>query len=293
MIGITFADLYPFRSHWLDVGGARLHYVDEGPRDAPSVVMVHGNPTWSFYYRTLILGLRDACRVVAPDHIGCGLSDKPQVYPYTLAQHVRNLEQLLTHLNLHDVTLVMHDWGGAIGMGAAVRQPERVRSFVVLNTAAFYLPRVPLVLHLARSPVVGAFLVRGLNLFARGALIWGTAQPHRFTPDIRAGYLAPYDSWAARVAIYRFVQDIPVSRHHPTRRTLAEIDRRLGLFRHHPMLIVWGERDFVFTARHFIPAWLERFPRARVHRFADAGHYVVEDAHERILPLLRDFLGVA
>lgn len=267
-----------------------MHYLDEGPPDAPTLVMCHGNPTWSFYYRTLIAPLRTEYRVIAPDHVGCGLSDKPQRYPYTLHQHIRNLEALLEHLDVRDITLVLHDWGGAIGMGYATQHPERVSRFVVFNTAAFYLPAVPWVLKIARSPGLGAMLVRGLNAFA-GLAVWlAVAHRERMTPAVRAGYLAPYNNWRNRVAIYRFVQDIPLEDSHPTRRTIRAIDARLALLRDRPMLIIWGKRDFIFTARDFLPAWQERFPTAEVHLLTDAGHYVVEDGYERILPLMTSFL---
>ncbi len=283
--------LYPFTSHWIDLDGARYHYLDEGPRDAPPIVMVHGNPTWSFYYRTLIPELSQTYRVIVPDHVGCGLSDKPQAYTYTLDQHIINLERLVKHLALDSLTLVLHDWGGAIGMGYATRHSANIARFVIFNTAAFYLPAVPWVLKLARSPVVGEFILRGLNGFAGLAIKLAMGHPERMTPDVRAGYLAPYDSWQNRIAIYRFVQDIPVNARHPSRATLGDIDRQLHVFQKHPMLIIWGAKDFVFTAEDFLPEWERRFPNAEVHLLDDAGHYVVEDAHEHIVPWMLDFLS--
>jgi len=283
--------LYPFASHWLDIDGVRMHYLDEGPRDAPPIVMCHGNPTWSFYYRTLIPELSRSYRVIVPDHIGCGLSDKPQAYTYTLEQHIRNLETLIAHLGLQHIVMMLHDWGGAIGMGYATRHPEAVERFVIFNTSAFFLPAIPGVLKLARSAGFGEVLLRGFNAFA-GFAIWrwvGRRQP--MSRAARAGYLAPYDSWQNRIAIYRFVQDIPVTADHPTRATIDAIDAKLSLFRDHPMLIVWGAKDFVFTVKGFLAGWHSRFPDAEIHVIRDAGHYVVEDAHKRILPLVSEFLG--
>ncbi|MGC9468356.1 MAG: alpha/beta fold hydrolase [Anaerolineae bacterium] len=268
-----------------------MHYLDEGPRDGLPLVMCHGNPTWSFYYRTLIPNLSQHYRVIVPDHIGCGRSDKPQDYVYTLAQHVENLERLIGYLELQRITLVMHDWGGGIGMGYATRHPEAVNRFVVFNTSAFYKPAVPWVLKLARSPGLGAVMLRGFNAFARLALRLAMANPERITRAIRSGYLAPYRSWHDRIAIYRFVQDIPVSPDHPTRATVDAIDAGLSRFRDHPMLIIWGAKDFVFTVKDFLAGWRERFPDAEVRVLEDAGHYVVEDAHEQILPLMLDFLA--
>lgn len=287
----AYKTLYPFESHWLDICGQRYHYLDEGPCDAPPVVMVHGNPTWSFYYRTLIPEISKTHRVIVPDHMGCGLSDKPQDYPYTLEQHIQNLEALMAHLALERVTMVLHDWGGAIGMGYATRHPKSIERFVLFNTSAFYAPAVPWMLHLARSPLLGEFVLRGLNGFSGLATYFGMANHSRMTPQVRAGYVAPYNNWANRLAVYRFVQDIPVTPEHPTRRTIDEIDARLAVFADRPMLLLWGAKDFIFTVDVFLAEWRKRFPNAAVHVFEDAGHYVVEDAHERILPLMRDFLG--
>ena len=279
--------LYPFRSHELALDSLRYHFLDEGTGEP--LLMVHGNPTWSFYWRNLVTAFRDRYRVIVPDHIGCGLSDKPQRYEYTLAQHVRNLVRLVEHLDLSGVTLLAHDWGGAIGLGAALAAPERFARIVLFNTGAFPPPFVPLRIRVCRTPVVGRIAMRGLNLFARAALTMAVEKPERLTPAVRAGLLAPYDNWANRVAIDQFVRDIPFSRRHPTWQTLAEIEAALPTIAPRPVQLIWGMRDWCFT-----PACLERFaqifPHAAVHRLADAGHYVIEDAHERIVPLVQAFL---
>ncbi|UCC32023.1 MAG: alpha/beta fold hydrolase [Phycisphaerales bacterium] len=280
-------DLYPFDSHYLDVTGGRMHYVDEG--SGPAVVLLHGNPTWSFYYRELIRGLRDRYRVIAPDHVGCGLSDKPPEYPYTLSTHVDNLEQLIDHLGLCDVTVVVHDWGGPIGFGWAARHPDRVRGFVVSNTAAFLGGRTPFRIRICRWPILGEVAVGGFNAFARAAVRMACRKRERMTPEVVRGYLLPYDTPANRIAILCFVRDIPLSSRVPSFRVLRQIEAALPRFRDQPMLVCWGMRDFCFTA-WFLEQWIGRFPQAVVHRFEDAGHYLLEDAHERILPLLCDFL---
>ncbi len=279
--------LYPFDSHFFDCDGQQYHYVDEG-LGAP-LLMVHGNPTWSFYWRHLISAFRDRFRTVAVDHIGCGLSDKPQQYAYTLAQHVANLEALIEHLDLRDITLLAHDWGGAIALGAALRQPERVGRIVLFNTGAFPPPFIPLRIRVCRTPIAGRLAMRGLNLFARAALRMAVEKPERMTPAVCQGLLAPYDSWAHRVAIDRFVRDIPMTRRHPTWQTLADIESGLPTLGDRPVQLIWGMRDWCFT-----PECLQRFeqvfPHAEVCRLEDAGHYVVEDAHERIVPLVDQFL---
>ena len=285
------ARLYPFESNWLDVGGLRYHYLDEG-RGEP-VVAVHGNPTWSFYYRDLVKELRGGFRVVVPDHIGCGLSDKPgdEAYDYTLARRIDDLSTLLDHLELDGVNLVVHDWGGMIGLAWAVRNPERVRRLVILNTAAFPLPKdkaFPWQLWLVRNTPVGAFLVRGFNAFSRGAVHLATTRK-RLSKEVRDGYCAPYASWGDRIATLRFVQDIPLKPSDPGYDIVSDTHARLDLFADRPVLVCWGDRDFVFD-HHFLAEWERLYPQAEVHRFPDCGHYILEDASEEVLPLVHQFL---
>ena len=277
--------LYPFASHEALVGGHRLHYVDEGK--GPTLLMVHGNPTWSFYWRDLIATFRGRCRVVAPDHIGCGLSEKPSArrYPYRLQRRVDDLCELIERLDLREVTLLAHDWGGAIGMGAAVAMPERFARFVLFNTSAFRSRRCPWRIRICRTPGIGRIAVQGLNLFARAAIHMAVADPTRLSPAARAGLLAPYDCWSHRTAVYQFVADIPLNRRHPSYATLEKIEAGLSKFRQHPVCLIWGMRDWCFTP-HFLERFQQIFPQAEVHRFADAGHYVVEEAHERIVPVV-------
>lgn len=282
---------YPFASHRLALDGIQMHYVDEGPGDggASPILFVHGNPTWSFAWRHLIAKFRERRRVVAVDHIGCGLSDKPQDYPYTLRQHVDNLRRLIDRLNLRDLTLVAHDWGGAIGLGAAVAEPQRFSGLVLCNTAGFRAPRCPWRIRICRTPVVGPLGVRGGNLFVRAALKMATSKPERFTAAVKAGYLAPYDSWANRVAVQRFVEDIPLSPRHPSYDTLLGIERGLESLRHLPVLLAWGMRDWCFTP-YFLERFREFFPAATVRRYDDAGHFVMEDARERLIADVAEFI---
>lgn len=285
---MSWRDLYPFGSHFVSVDGQQLHYVDEGAGEP--LLFVHGNPTWSFYWRNLIVGLRDRYRCVAVDHIGCGLSDKPQHYEYTLARRIDDVVALIRHLDLKSTTLVAHDWGGAIGLGAVEKARERFGRIVLFNTGAFPPPFVPWRIAACRVPVFGTIAMRGFNAFARGALTMAVEKPERMTAEVCAGLLAPYDNWQHRVAIDRFVKDIPFSPRHPTFQALAQIEAGLDALGTMPIQLIWGMRDWCFR-----PECLERFrqhwPQAEVHEFHDCGHYVVEDAHERIVPLMRDFLA--
>ena len=289
----TFPD-YPFESHMLEIAGIKLHYVDEGPKDAPPVVMLHGNPTWSFYYRRLISALSPQHRVIVPDHIGMGLSEKPDEsrYEFTLARRVSDLEKLIDSLNLRQpITLIVHDWGGMIGTAYATRHLERIAKFVILNTGGFTLPKskkMPWQLTIARTPLLGALLVRGFNAFSSGAVKDCAMRP--LSKDVAHGYLAPYNSWRHRLAVHRFIQDIPLQPGDRAFDIVANVEKNLQQFHNIPMLICWGMKDFVFDV-HFLNRWIELFPDAQVHRFEDAGHYVLEDAHERILPLVQNFLA--
>jgi haloalkane dehalogenase len=287
-----FKSEYPFESHYLNLNGLRYHYLDEG-RGEP-LVLVHGNPSWSFYYRDLVKELSCDYRLIVPDHIGCGLSDKPADtrYDYHLERRVEDLDALISHLDLQQkITLVVHDWGGMIGMAWAVRNPERIARLVILNTAAFRLPEIkqfPLALNLCRNTMFGAFLVRGCNAFALGAA-WVGCKRKRMSPQLRKLYCAPYDSWQNRIATLRFIQDIPLKEGDRGYELISQVEAGLEQFRELPMLICWGEQDFVFD-RHFLKGWRDRFPQAIVHSFAECGHYILEDAKEDVLPLIRLFL---
>ncbi len=287
----AFLAAHPGRD--FDRDGLRLHYLDEGAGEP--VVMVHGNPTWSFYYRNLVDALKTRYRTIAPDHIGCGRSDKPDDsrYQYTLRSRVDDLAGLLDHLGVdREITLVVHDWGGMIGMAYAARHPGRIARLVVLNTGAFPLPAskpLPPALRLGRDSKLGAGLIRGFNAFAVAAARVGCKR-RPMGKDLRAAYVAPYDSWANRIATLRFVQDIPLAAGDRGFDIVQGTADRLGELAHVPMMIAWGLRDFVFD-RHFLDEWTRRFPEAEVHRFEDGGHYILEDAGDEIIPLIEEFLA--
>ena len=288
IVPADLATAYPWSGTWLDVDGGRMHYLDEGPRDAPVMLALHGNPTWSFYWRELIKNFSDRYRVVVPDHIGCGLSDKPQGWPYRLAGHIGNVERLVDHLGLKDITFVLHDWGGAIGMGVAGRRPELARQFIVTNTAAFRSERIPLSIASCKWPVYGPIAVRGFNGFARVATLRASAKG--LSPAAKKGLLFPYRSWASRIATLRFVEDIPMDASHPSWSTLGAVEDDLAKFADRPMLLIWGEKDFCFNAS-FREEWQRRFPDAEAVSMNDVSHYVMEDAPKRSLDAMEQFLA--
>lgn len=290
---------YPFTpQRWQVRPGIAMSYLDEGPRDGPTLVMLHGNPSWNYLWRHLILGLRDRYRCIAPDHIGMGLSDKPSDglranprYDYTLQSRVDDLTALLDHLRVDGpVTLALHDWGGMIGFGWALRHAAQVARLVITNTAAFPLPAakpMPWQIALGRDYFLGELVIRLFNAFAGGASYLGVARA--MPPAVRRAYVAPYDTWANRIATVRFMQDIPLSPKDRAWPLLEEAGRRLAEFADRPALIAWGLKDFVFD-RHFLAGFQAALPNAQVHAFADAAHYVLEDKHETLVPLIRSFL---
>ncbi|MGN9788704.1 alpha/beta fold hydrolase [Nonomuraea sp. ZG12] len=294
---------YPFTSHWYaHPHGLRQHYLDEGT--GPPVLFLHGNPSWSYLWRRPILALRDRYRCLAPDHIGMGLSDKPAAghYRHTLASRVDDLDALTGHLIAaqgvpeHGWTLVMHDWGGPIGMAWARRHPDRVARLVVLNTAAFpnphgrrVRPELRLPLWLLRRTPLGARLFLRHNAFARGATWRPLGVRRRMPAAVRAAFLAPYARPEHRLAIQLFVHDIPLTPRDPAWPILWDTGRELDRFADRPALIGWGLRDPVFDPA-MLAEWRRRLPRARTHVYPHAGHYVLEDVHEQLVPAIRDFL---
>ncbi len=281
----SLTKLYPFKNNFLNLGTAQMHYVDEG--NGTPIIFLHGNPTWSFFYRNLILGLKENYRCIAPDHIGSGLSDKPQDYDYKLNVHTENIVQLINKLELEKFHLVVHDWGGAIGFGVAEKLNEKVDQLVILNTAAFLSKRIPLRINICRIPVFGEIAIRKFNAFAKGATIM--AVENKLPQDVIQGYLYPYDSWQNRIGNFRFVQDIPATPAYPAYPIIQDIDRNLHKLSSKKKLICWGGMDWCFNDT-FFEQWKTRCPEADYHYFPNAGHYVLEDAGKEILELIKDFL---
>ena len=281
---------YSFTSHFFHIGDHRLHYVDEG--QGPVIVMVHGNPTWSYYYRRAVSLLSKTHRVIVIDHMGCGFSDKPQDYQYTLDNHRNNLFKLLEHLKVIKYSLMVHDWGGAIGVGCAAMAPERIEKLVVLNTAAFRSQRIPFRIQICKWPFVGAFVVRGLNGFAGPATFMAVAKP--LSKAVKKAYLTPYNNWRNRVAVSNFVKDIPLVKSHRSYQTLVEVEKGLEVLAQKkiPTLILWGGKDFCFNDS-FYEQWSLRMAHAERVYYKNGGHYILEDEFDDIAPRLTEFFTPA
>lgn len=289
----TFGDTWPYEPKWLFTDGIRIHYVDEGPRDGEAVVLLHGNPTWSYLYRRFVQAVADAgFRAVAHDELGFGRSDKPHREPeYSIQRHARHFSALMDELALDGVTLVLQDWGGPIGLNWAVRNPDRVERLVLFNTwpggaTSDYPNGAPGPFKLIRARGTGDLLVKGLHVFVRLFLFKGGTRP--LDENARAAYLAPHPSWASRAGVLAYPRLIPWDAGNPTWEVGRENEDGLPRLAGNPVLICWPTKDRGFKEKE-LARWRERFPQAEVHEI-EAGHYIQEDAHEQVMPLVLDFL---
>jgi haloalkane dehalogenase len=281
---------FPFKNNFFQQHtGLQIHYVDEGKNEHTPTVFLHGNPTWSFFYRNLILSLQHHFRCIAPDHIGCGLSDKPKLdkFKYDLQSHSENFNSLLEHLKLEKFNLVVHDWGGAIGLSALKDNLSRINKLVLLNTAAFNSSDVPIRIRFCRLPVIGELFVRGMNGFARPATWMATKKG--LSKSSKAGFLFPYKSWSNRIATWRFVKDIPLERDHSTRAFLQATEDKIPELVNTPTLACWGMQDFCFH-EGFLNQWKSRIPNIDINKFQNAGHYLLEDNFEGCEKVIKSFL---
>ena len=288
-----FEDLYPFESNFIDINGHDLHYIDKG--QGRPVIMVHGNPTWSFYFRNLIQELSNNFRAIALDHIGCGFSDKPDVqnYDYTLESRVKDLDTLINSLDINEkINLIVHDWGGMIGLAWAVDHIDRVDKIIITNTSGFLLPKTknfPLMLWLVKYIkffAVPALL--GFNAFAKIALL--LCSKKGLPKKVKKGLIAPYNSWKNRIATLKFVQDIPIDKSDISFPMVNHVDKHIKDLKECDLMFLWGAKDFVFDLT-FLNEFRQRFPQAQTHVFHDAGHYLFEDKPKETTDKIKAFLN--
>lgn len=291
----TFGGTWPYEPRFFTTSdGVRIHYVDEGPRDGQPVVMVHGNPTWSYLYRNFVRGLTEAgFRAIAHDEMGFGRSDNPEdEREYTIQRHAQHFAELVEQLGLEGVTLVLQDWGGPIALKWAVDHPERVLRLVLLNTfAGLTLPDYPKgppgPFKLIRARGVGDFMIKRLQLFTKVFVFKGGTRG--LDERARAAYLAPHPTPASRAGVMAFPRLIPWDARNPTAELGRHVEENLGELAGKPVLICWPTKDRGFKQRA-LAWWREQFPGAEVHEF-EAGHYIQEDAHEQVVPVLVGWLG--
>ncbi len=286
----TFGETFPFAPHYLNINGSPIHYVDEGA-GAP-VLLLHGDPTWGYLYRRFIPALSSDSRCIVPDHMGMGKSGVPrEPYPYRLRHHIANLEALVLHLDLTDITLVAHDWGGPVGLGAAARHSDRFRRLVLMNTWAFApWPGAPLprLLEIIRSDRGEKFVLEK-NGYLEPALLGTTSHPENLTPQVLDAYRAPFPTPESRVALLCWSRDIPVSEADPSYADMKRIEAGLDAFRRTPTLLVWGMQDPVLGPA-VLRMWQTVFPQASTCEIADASHFLQEDAAEQVIECVAIFL---
>lgn len=289
----TFDGTFPFAPRYHEVNGFAMHFVDEGAGEP--VVLVHGDPTWGYLWRRFIPALSQRRRCVVPDHMGMGKSGVPEEpYPYRLRHHVANLESLLLHLDLREMTLVLHDWGGPVGLGFAVRHAERIKRLVLMNTWAFATwpgGPFPRLLELIRSERGEKFVLEK-NGYVEPALMGTTHHREHLTKTVREAYQAPFPTPESRLALLCWSRDIPVSQTDPSYMEMKQIEEGLSRFRSTPTLLVWGMRDPVLS-EPVLRTWQRLYPHATTRELEDASHFLQEDAPERIVGWIAAFLDAS
>jgi olefin beta-lactone synthetase len=298
----SLSTLFPYQSRFIDISGQKLHYIDEGLENSSStderkiVLMLHGNPTWSYYYRNLIKELKVKFRVLAPDFIGCGLSrynkskssnhDKRVIY--RAQDRIEHIEEFLDKLGIGKFSMVLHDWGGPIGAGVAIRRIDNVENIVFLNTTLTEIDALPFIIRTAASPLVGQLMTQHTKSFIRLTTKLGVVK--RLTNDVADGYVAPYRTVESRRAIWDFVQDIPFDSNHPTYQTLLDLGSKLPELAKKRIKIIWGLKDPCFH-KEMLARVASHFPAAEVHEFTDASHLILEDKTEECCLLIKEFLS--
>ncbi|MFN2589234.1 MAG: alpha/beta fold hydrolase [Actinomycetota bacterium] len=275
-------DLFPFRSHFVDVDGSRIHYIDEG--DGPVFLALHGNPTWSFLYRHIVGGLKDRFRCIALDYPGFGLSTAGPGYGYTVAEHARTVESFVTQLDLQGITLMVQDWGGPIGLAVAARHPERFRALVIGNTWGWPAvdDRGKRTFSKLLSSAPGQFAITRLDVFTNVFLRAGMRR-RNLTADEFDMYKRPHATPALRRPVAVMPKEILGATE-----LLSEVERGTSKLAHLPALIVWGTKDPGFKA-HDRARWEWTFPRHRTVILEGASHYIQEDAPEEIVAAIEEW----
>jgi haloalkane dehalogenase len=276
---------YPFQDHWFPIRDGHMHFVDEGR--GPAVLLLHGNPTWSYLYRDVIRELRSECRLVAPDYPGFGMSQAPSEYRFTPMEHATAVADLVAHLGLEKIVLVVQDWGRPIGMSYAVHHPENLRGLVVMNTWAWpatFLQRLFSVV-MGGWPL-GYWLQTRRNFFAKSILPGGICHTERVTDRFRAAYTAPFPTPSSRRPTWIFPRQI-----RKARPWLADLEAKLSVLSGLPAQIVWGRHDDPGFPASEMAKWQRHLPRHETETLEDAGHSVPEDRPDRVSAAIRRVLA--
>ena len=276
---------YPFKHHYFKVNDTTMHYVDEGEGEV--LLFVHGTPSWSFEFRNVIKFLSKKYRCIAIDHIGFGLSEKPAKYDYTVQNHTASLLKLVTHLQLNQFTMLVHDFGGIIGLAAAEQIPEKIKGLVILNTWCRSIqdePEYKKMKVILGSPLM-PLLYRYLNFSAKYILPAAFGERSRLTPEIHQHFLRPFSKASERNGTIAFAKSLLRDQDY-----YASIGKKLSILKDKPVLIIWGMKDEFITEKHLL--WMqEQFPGSKVVRYDDAGHFVLEEKSVVAGPVIAEFMG--
>ena len=276
---------YPFKHHYFKVNDTTMHYVDEGEGEV--LLFVHGTPSWSFEFRNVIKFLSKKYRCIAIDHIGFGLSEKPAKYDYTVQNHTASLLKLITHLQLNQFTMLVHDFGGIIGLAAAEQIPEKIKGLVILNTWCRSIqdePEYKKMKVILGSPLM-PLLYRYLNFSAKYILPAAFGERSRLTPEIHQHFLRPFSKASERNGTIAFAKSLLRDQDY-----YASVGKKLSILKDKPVLIIWGMKDEFITEKHLL--WMqEQFPGSKVVRYDDAGHFVLEEKSVVAGPVIAEFMG--
>ena len=276
---------YPFKHHYFKVNDTTMHYVDEGEGEV--LLFVHGTPSWSFEFRNVIKFLSKKYRCIAIDHIGFGLSEKPAKYDYTVQNHTASLLKLVTHLQLNQFTMLVHDFGGIIGLAAAEQIPEKIKGLVILNTWCRSIqdePEYKKMKMILGSPLM-PLLYRYLNFSAKYILPAAFGERSRLTPEIHQHFLRPFSKASERNGTIAFAKSLLRDQDY-----YASVGEKLSILKDNPVLIIWGMKDEFITEKHLL--WMqEQFPGSKVVRYDDAGHFVLEEKSVVAGPVIAEFMG--
>ena len=276
---------YPFAHNYLTVDGAQLHYIDEGQGEV--LLFVHGTPSWSFEFRNIIKHLSKNYRCIALDHIGFGLSDKPAGYDYSIQNHTATLLKLINHLQLNQFSMLVHDFGGIIGLAAAEQIPDKISKIIILNTWCRSIqdePEYKKMKGILGSPLM-PFLYRYFNFSAKYILPAAFGERSRLTPEVHQQYLKPFGNASERNGTVAFAKSLLRDQQY-----YESIGKMLSVLKNKPVLIIWGMKDAFITEKHLL--WMqEQFPAAEVVKYEDAGHFVLEEKSVVAGPVIEAFLG--
>lgn len=297
----TFGGSFPFAPHFTDAPGFHMHYVDEGPRGGAVVLCLHGEPTWGYLYRRLVPAVAETHRVIVPDHMGFGKSATPPDRTYWLQDHINNLERFVLALDLRDITLVMHDFGGPVGMGLAARHSDRIRRVISANGPTPF-GQADLFERLAANVAVSPWFQWVLKAEREGSLetvlehlgfnILSTLKLNGFENNgvINDTWLSAYGAHFASPAdclgAIGWAKGLAIGAH----RFEAPDAAAERAIRAKPALAIWGEADRTLRAEHFLPLFAELFPSASIHRLAGVGHYCLEDAPDAVISHVTRFI---